>query len=223
MKRTEAAAERKTEMEEKKDINRQLTEWAIELQALAQSGLFYTKNEFDRDRYERIRDIAARMASFQSEVPLEKVKTLFCNETGYQTPKIDTRAAIFKDDKILLVHERNGSWSLPGGWCDVNCSVEENTIKEVREEAGLLATVDLVVAVQDRDRHNPPPYIYKICKIFCLCSVHGGHFEPNLETTETGYFGLDELPELAKEKVNREQIEMCYQAAHSPHWKTLVD
>ena len=89
--------------------------WAIEIQGLAQSGLAYTTNVYDIERYERLREISAEMIEEKSNLNLEKVKDLFCNETGYQTPKIDTRAAIFKDNKILLVHENNGTWSLPGG------------------------------------------------------------------------------------------------------------
>ena len=114
-------------------------EWAKELQFLAQAGLTYTKDDFDNDkeRFERIRTIAAEMMSLQSGLPLERVKGLFCNETGFQTPKLDTRAAIFADNKILLVKEKNGTWSMPGGWVDVMQTIRSNTIKEVREEAGL--------------------------------------------------------------------------------------
>ena len=90
-------------------------DWIVELQSLAQAGLAYSKDAYDKERYERIREISAEMMSHIADVPLEKVKGLFCNEIGYQTPKIDTRAAIFKDDKILLVQEKNGTWSLPGG------------------------------------------------------------------------------------------------------------
>ena len=87
---------------------------------MTQAGLHYGKDRFDLERYERIRDIAAEMISYKTEIPMEKVKDLFCNETGYQTPKLDIRAAIFQDDKILLVQENNGTWSMPGGWVDVN-------------------------------------------------------------------------------------------------------
>ncbi len=89
--------------------NEKWLQWAVELQSLAQAGLFYGKDNYDRERYERIREISAEMISYQSEIPLEKVKDLFCSDVGYQTPKIDTRAAIFKDGKILLVHEANGT------------------------------------------------------------------------------------------------------------------
>lgn len=203
--------------------NEKWLEWAIELQSLAQAGLFYGKDPFDMERYERIRAIAAEMISYKTEIPEEKVKNLFCNEIGYQTPKLDTRAAVFQDGRILLVKENNGTWSLPGGWVDVQVSVMENVIKEVREEAGLDVTADLVIAVQDREKHNLPVYAYRVCKIFVLCSVVGGAFEPNIETVESRYFGIDELPALAEEKNNEEQVRMCFEAYHTENWKTLID
>ena len=199
-------------------------QWAVELQSLAQAGLTYGKDVYDKERYERIREISAEILSHMSDLPPEKVKTLFCNETGYQTPKIDTRAAIFKEDKILLVHENNGTWSLPGGWCDVNVSVKENTIKEVKEEAGLDVETERIIAVQDREKHNLPIYAYRICKIFILCSVTGGHFEENIETIGYDYFSEDNLPQLATEKNNEEQIKMCFEAYRTgDNWKTLLD
>lgn len=205
------------------DKNEKWLQWAVALQSIAQAGLFYGKDDFDRERYEQVRDIAAEMMSYKTDIPEDKVKELFCSETGYQTPKLDSRAAIFRDNKILLVKEKNGTWSLPGGWVDVNVSVKENTIKEVKEEAGLDVTADLVIAVQDREKHNLPVYAYKICKIFVLCTVTGGSFEPNTETVESRYFGLDELPALATEKNNEEQIRMCFEAYYAENWKTLFD
>lgn len=205
------------------DKNEQWLKWAVELQAIAQGGLFYGKDKFDIERYERIREISAEMISFKTEIPTDKVKDLFCNDIGYQTPKIDTRAAIFKEGKILLVHEANGTWSLPGGWCDVDISVEENTIKEVKEEAGLDVIIKRVIAVQDREKHNLPIYAYKVCKIFMQCEVIGGEFATNIETTGFDYFGIDELPELAEEKNNKEQIEMCFKAMQSEMWEALFD
>ena len=112
--------------------------WAIEIQSLAQAGLTYTKDIYDKERYNRLREISAEMIEEKSNVSKEKVKDLFCNETGYQTPKIDTRAVIFKNNKILLTHENNGTWALPGGWCDVLESVKSNTIKEVKEEIAII-------------------------------------------------------------------------------------
>ena len=198
-------------------------EWAIELQSLAQAGLTYGKDEYDKERYERIREISAEMIARKSDISIEKVKDLFCNESGYQTPKIDTRAAIFENGKILLVRETNGKWSLPGGWVDVNVSVGDNVVKEVKEESGLDVKVDKVIAIQDRAKHNLPVYAYGVCKVFAQCSVVGGSFEPNIETTEFRYFTEDDLPELATEKNNEEQIKMCFSAYHSKDWKTILE
>lgn len=198
-------------------------DWAMELQSIAQAGLTYGKDAYDKERYERIREITAEMIAHQSDIPVEKVKDLFCNEFGYQTPKLDTRAAIFQNDKILLVKEANGTWSLPGGWVDITESVKENTIKEVKEEAGLDVSADLVIAIQDRDKHNKPTYAYKICKVFVLCTCLGGEFQENIETTESGYFPLNALPRLALEKNTEEQIKMCFDAYQAKNWKTLFD
>ena len=198
--------------------------WAIEIQGLAQSGLAYTTNVYDIERYERLREISAEMIEEKSNLNLEKVKDLFCNETGYQTPKIDTRAAIFKDNKILLVHENNGTWSLPGGWCDILESVKSNTIKEVKEEAGLDVKATKIIAIQDRNKHNRPIYAYGICKIFVMCEIIGGEFKENIETTEMKYFALDELPEnFANEKCTKEQVEMCFGAKDDDNWQVQFD
>ena len=198
--------------------------WAIEIQSLAQAGLTYTDNVYDIERYERLREIAAEIIEEKSNISLEKVKDLFCNENGYQTPKIDTRAAIFKDEKILLTHENNGTWSMPGGWCDVLESVASNTIKEVKEETGLDVETIKIIAVQDRNKHNKPIYAYGVCKIFVLCNVIGGEFIENIETTEIKYFSLDKIPNnLAEEKTNNEQIEMCFKAYKDEKWQTQFD
>ncbi len=205
------------------ETDNKLLEWAIELQSLAQAGLTYGKDVFDRERYQRIREISAEMLAEKSGLPVEKVRDLFCSESGYQTPKLDTRSAIFQNDRILLVKESNGKWSLPGGWVDVNVSVRENAVKEVKEEAGLDVVVERVIAIQDRAKHNLPAYAYGVCKIFLLCSVIGGAFEENIETVESRYFGEEELPALAEEKSTVSQIKMCFEAYRTPNWETLVD
>lgn len=206
------------------DANERLLAWAVELQALAQAGLHYSKDPYDIERFARIRELSAEMLAERTELPKEKLRDLFCCETGYQTPKLDTRAAIFRDDAILLVRERRtGNWSLPGGWVDVNLSVMESAVKEVREEAGLHVTVERVIAVQDREKHNLPVYAWKVCKVFLLCAAHGGQFVENTETTESGYFPLDALPPLSTEKNTREQIAMCFDACRAKDWSTLID
>lgn len=199
-------------------------EYAIRIQSLAQAGLHYGRDKYDRERYTELRSIAAEMMALKTGLPKEKVTDLFCNESGYQTPKIDTRGAVFADGKIVLVHESNGTWALPGGWCDVDQSVASNTEKEVREETGLIVKCEKVIAVQDWRRHNVVNYAYGVTKVFLLCRLLGGAFHENIETTEIGYFGRDSLPaDLAVEKTTREQILMCFDAAENPSLPTLFD
>ena len=198
-------------------------DWAVELQALAQAGLFYSKDIYDIERFQRIREIAAEMLVSPTGLPKEEITDLFCGETGYQTPKLDSRAAVFQDDKILLVQEKDGLWSLPGGWVDVNLSVAENAVKEVKEEAGLDVQAEFIIAVQDRKKHNPELYAYNICKVFFLCTLVGGSFRPNSETIASGYFSPEDLPPLAENKTTAAQIRMCFDAYRADHWITQFD
>ena len=205
-------------------INDKWIDFAIRLQSIAQAGLQYGKDKYDKERYEEIRSIAAEMISVKTDIPVERVYDLFCNETGYQTPKVDTRAAVFIDGKILLVHENNGTWSLPGGWCDVNQSVASNTEKEVREESGLTVKSEKIIAVQDWRKHNVTNYAYGVIKIFVQCKYEFGEFEKNIETTEIGFFGKNEIPEnLAVEKCTREQLLMCFEAYGNPEMPTIFE
>lgn len=106
---------------------------------------------------------------------------------------------------------------------DVLESIKSNTIKEVKEETGLDVLAKKIIAIQDRNKHNKPAYAYGVCKIFVLCEVVGGKFEKNIETTEIAYFSLDELPELAEAKNNKEQIEMCFKANQDKNWEVQFD
>ena len=194
-------------------------EWARELQSLSQTGLYYCHDKFCRERYQRIRDIAAEILSERTDLPLDKVKNFFCCEIGYQTPKVDTRAAIFDGEKILLVRENN-VWALPGG---LNLSPAENVIKEAREEAGLDVVVEKVIAVQDRAKHNRPLYVFNIVKIFYLCKAIGGEFIPNIETTARGYFAEDNLPEMDAARTTVDQVKLCFEAKRADIWETQFD
>ena len=205
-------------------MNDKWLDFAIRIQSIAQAGLLYGKDQYDKERYGELRKIAAEMMSEKTDISVEKVYDLFCNETGYQTPKVDTRAAVFMDDKILLVHENNGTWSLPGGWCDVDQSIASNTEKEVKEEAGFTVKAEKLIAVQDWRKHNVTNYAYGVVKAFVMCRYEIGNFEENIETTEIAFFGKDELPDhLAVEKCTREQILMCFEAYENPEMPTLFD
>ncbi|MEQ9763751.1 NUDIX hydrolase [Streptococcus sp. ZJ151] len=198
-------------------------EWAVRLQALAQNGLAYDPEVFDRERYEEIRDIASQMLSDVSGIPHSKVTELFASEDGYQTPKIDTRAAIFEDDKVLLVQEANGLWALPGGWCDVQESILSNTIKEVKEETGFEVEAKRLVAVQDKRKNNQSNTAVRVIKHFVLCHYIRGAFQANSETLDAKYFDLNQLPELSQNKTTAKQIRLCYEAYRAEHWETVFD
>lgn len=197
----------------------------VEMQLLVQAGLAYSRDPFDRDRFHCLRRLAAEMLADGGALPIERVETLFCGGEGYPTPKLDSRAAIFDGQgRILLVREKSdGAWSLPGGWVDSNLSVADNLVKEVREEAGLEVAPGKLVALLDRNRHNRPLFACGIAKAFMICHATGGRFEPNVETTESGYFPLDGLPELSVTRNTRAQIEMCFRAREDPCWQTICD
>lgn len=187
-------------------------DFAIRIQSIAQAGLQYGKDEYDKERYEELRKISAEMISVKTDISVDKVYDLFCNEIGYQTPKIDTRAAIFVDDKILLVHENNGTWSLPGGWCDIDQSIASNTEKEVKEETGFNVRSEKIIVVQDWRKHNVTNYAYGVIKIFVQCKYESGKFIDNIETTEIAFFNKNSIPNnLATEKCSKEQILMCFE------------
>lgn len=112
---------------------------------------------------------------------------------------------------------------MPGGWVDVMETVKSNTVKEVKEEAGLDVDAVRVIALHDRNLHNQPPYAYNVCKVFVLCKVKGGCFHPNIETVGSGYFSLDELPPLSVDKNSYQQIEMCFIARSEKNWQVEFD
>ena len=199
--------------------------WAQELQFLAQSSLAYSKDKFDRERSERIRDIACEMLSYKYDLPIEKIKMDFASEIGYQTPKVETRAAIIKDNKILLVKEQlDGKWALPGGYQDVNVSVRENIIKEASEEAGAVVQPLKVVAVLDYNRHHHVNFPLGMVKIFVLCEYINHSFNENTETLGAEFYSLDDLPELSLTRTTKKQLEMCFECYKNPeNWDTIFD
>lgn len=204
-------------------INEPWILWARELQFLAQAGIAYGKDVFDIERFERIREISAEMLSYKTDIGLDKVKDIFCSEKGFQTPKLDTRAAIFKDGKILLVQESDGRWALPGGWVDEMETIKSNTVKEVREEAGIESEAIKIIALHDRNKRNKGYYIHNICKVFVLCREISGSFSKNSETIASDYFSIDNLPPLAEEKTTKDQIKMCFDANSDKNFEICFD
>ncbi|WP_141432594.1 NUDIX hydrolase [Bacillus sp. 03113] len=198
--------------------------WAKQLQSIAQAGLEYSKDKYDIERFQQIRNLSVEILSEYTGISNEKIQDLFCNETGYQTPKVDIRGAIFKEDKILLVKESiDGCWSLPGGWAEFNLSIKENIVKEAKEEAGLNVVPKRLIAVLDRNKHNEPVTAYGIYKIFVLCEMIDGRFEKNIETDESGFFSIADLPPLSVGRVTKKQIEMCFESKSNDNFLPIFD
>ena len=199
--------------------------WAQELQFLSQCSLAYSKDKFDRERSERIREIACEMLSYKYDIPVEKVKLDFAGELGYQTPKVETRAAVIKDNKILLVKEQfDGKWALPGGYQDVNMSIKENVIKEASEEAGAVVNPVKIIAVLDYNRHHHVNFPFGMVKVFVLCEYVSHSFVENTETLGAEFYSLDELPELSTTRTTKKQLEMCFDCYNNiENWETIFD
>jgi len=189
---------------------------ARKLQALAQTGLTYAVNDYDRERYQAVAEVAAELMAEQSGTSVETFRQLFSQQDGYATPKVDVRAAAFRDGKILLVQEASdGQWTLPGGWADVNDSPTEAVEREMVEESGFTAKVTKLAAVYDRAKHpHTPPFPFHVYKLFFLCSITGGETRTSSETLAVDFFLPDALPPLSSTRIVKEQIHRMFE-----HWR----
>ena len=202
--------------------------WARELQALAQTGLEFAKDPYDRERYIAVRSLAARMMAQRASADPTWVEKLFAEQAGYATPKVDVRGAVFREDgRILLVREvaDSGRWSLPGGWAGVNQSPREAVMREVLEESGFAVTVRKLAAIYDRALHpHLPPRPFHIYKLFFVCDIAGGAAQTSSETSEVAFFAEDELPsDLSIGRVLPYQITRMFEHARSSILPTDFD
>lgn len=198
--------------------------WAKQLQAIAQAGLAYSENKYDRERFEQIRGLSVEIMAHYTEAGTEKIRDLFCGETGYQTPKVDVRAAIFKDEKILLVKESiDQCWSMPGGWADIGLSIKENVEKEAYEEAGLRVKARQLVGIYDWVKNTEQPNPFAIYKVVMICDAIEGAFMKNIETEAADYFDLEHLPPLSKGRTTEELIRQCLAAFKDSEKIPIVD
>ncbi len=199
-------------------------QWATQLQSISQAGLTFSADRYDLDRYEQIRNIAIEIVHEYTDIENEKVRELFASETGYQTPKVDIRASVIKDNKILMVKEKaDGNWSLPGGWADVNSSVGESAVRECLEEAGAIVKTKRIIAIHLANKHNNPLFPYTIYKIFVECELMDFSFKENTETFEAGFFDAEKLPDLSLHRNTPAQIEMCFEAKKCKVFETIFD
>ncbi len=201
-----------------------LLDWARKVQAIAQTGLAFTHDPFDRERYTQLTELVASVLSCELDIPLAKAKGFWEGEEGYATPKVDVRGGIFEEGRVLLVRERSdGKWTLPGGWVDVNDSPSGAVAREIREESGYHARAVKLAALLDKRRHPHPPGIHHIYKLFFLCERTGGAPAVSTETDAVRFFDLHALPELSTGRVLASQIERLHQHQLHPQLPTDFD
>ena len=195
-----------------------------ELKAIAQIGLTFTRDPYDRERYERIRELAAAAIAEASGHDVRSLLAAFRAETGYATPKVDVRAAAFDAGRILLVREvSDGAWTLPGGWADVNESPAMSAVRELAEESGFEARAVKLAAVYDYRKRNRPHHLDSIYKLFFICELTGGRARPSIETSEVDFFARHELPNLSVGRTTAAQIERMFSHAEEPGLPTEFD
>lgn len=182
-------------------------EWAREIQQLCQTGLAFSESEYDTQRYKRLTEIAAEITSSHSDFSKEELTENFLAHPGYATPKVDIRAAIVENNKILLVQESmDNKWAMPGGWADVGESPREAIIRETQEECGLKIVPKKVVGVYDANRDGRPLELFHAYKIVFLCEKVGGSLKTSAETIAVNYFDFENLPELSTARTNKKHL-----------------
>jgi ADP-ribose pyrophosphatase YjhB (NUDIX family) len=198
---------------------------AREVRALAQTGLAFTADGFDQQRYTRLRELAALLMAQGSGGGHEPILELLRQEKGYATPKVDVRGAAFLDGRVLMVREiSDGKWTLPGGWADVNQSAGECVVREIAEESGFEARALKLAGVFDYQRSgHPPRHMDSIYKMFFICEITGGEPRPSDETSEVAFFGRGEMPPLSLGRTTAAQIERMFHHAARPELATDFD
>jgi ADP-ribose pyrophosphatase YjhB (NUDIX family) len=197
---------------------------AQRIQAIAQTGLTYATSPYDLERYGELLTIAASMMAGPEPERVALATRLFANESGYATPKVDVRAAVFQDSRLLLVRElEDGCWTLPGGWADVGQSASESVEKEVREESGYLVKPVKLLACWDRNKHPHPFIPFHAYKLVFLCELVGGSPSASSETSDVGFFAEDQIPALSLTRILPEQIRFVFDSLRNPAAPTVFD
>ncbi|PIJ50436.1 ADP-ribose pyrophosphatase [Erwinia sp. OLTSP20] len=187
---------------------------AQKLQALAQSGLTFSQDKFDIERYQQLRALAAQLMAEHFSATPDQLEASFSQQQGYATPKVDSRGLILRDGKLLMVREaEDGGWSLPGGWVDVGDAPRQAAEREVREETGLEVRATRLLGVWDRNQHGHPPHPFHIYKLIFLCEEQGGELAISHESLDIGFFAPDNLPPLSLTRIVPLQIETSLRIA----------
>lgn len=199
-------------------------DWARRLQAISQSGIHFSRNDFELERFEKVRDISAEIMQTYTESPEIEWITEFNLQKGYATPKVAVRAAVFDDHHILLVKERmDGKWSMPGGWADLNDPPSKMIEREVFEESGYVVKARKLIAVHESNHDLLPLEYWHSYKLVFLCEIIGGEPRTSIETTDVKFFSTEEMPELSPSRISMKDIEEAYFYLDHPEETTYFD
>jgi len=182
------------------------------VKALADTGLVYSQDEYDRERYEELREISLKLLSKVCDQPLTVLNDFFMPESDYPTAKVDVRGFVLNDkNQILLAKEQvDGKWTIPGGWADIGYTPSEVVVKEIKEETGLNCTVDRLLAVFDKRMHPHPPQPFYVYKLVFLCKIAGGNIAHGFDMAGAAFFKIDDLPELSEDRILGSQMQKLY-------------
>ncbi|HYG38526.1 MAG TPA: NUDIX hydrolase [Cytophagales bacterium] len=195
------------------------------LKTIADVGLLYSANEYDKERYSELQEISFRLLHMISDHSIEALKDSFPLVKDYPTAKVDIRGFVLSSDqKVLLVKESiDGKWSLPGGWADVGHSPKETVVKELKEETGLDVVPKTLLAVFDKRLHAHPPQPFYVYKMVFFCEPVSSGFSKGFDVLDVKYFAVDNLPELSEDRILKSQIELVYHKVLSGDFQTYID
>ena len=197
---------------------------AKKINSIAQTGLAFTKDEFDRERYNELLDLSILILSNITEIDHRKLEFVFNRDMGYQTPKVSVRAVVFRDEKILLVKEKmDGKWSLPGGYADTGMSPGEIVVNEVKDESGFNVKPVRILGLIDYNRYQQQPFPFDVYQLFMECEIIGGEAKTGIETSDVGFFDKDNLPELSTRRVTKDQVIKMFELHHDKTLEPIFD
>lgn len=201
--------------------------WAREIQAAAQTGLEFSRDPYDQERYRALQRLAARIMASHSTADITRIEALFEAEAGYATPKMGVRAAVFDEaGRILMVRETEDAhrWTLPGGWADVNQTAAQSAVREVFEESGYHVRPVKLAAAWDKAKQGLVLGPFSITTMWFVCALEGGEATTSMETSEVAWFAEDSIPDdLSARRVNMRQIARMFEHWRHPDLPTEFD
>ncbi len=197
---------------------------AKKINSIAQSGLTFTKDKYDKERYTELLDLSIQILNHITEIDTKKLEFIFNRDIGYQTPKVGIRAVVFRGNKVLLVKERmDNKWCIPGGYADTGMTPSQIAITEVKEESGFDVMPLRILGLIDYNKHQKRPFPFDLYNLFMECKIIGGEPKAGLETSDVGFFDMDNLPELSTRRVTKEQLFKMYELHLNKELEPIFD